>query len=166
MLNYSFNLVHTVLLQSGIKRAVVIKLNYRLIKTHYCPYIYHCKTLVRLPHGLYRDPTVHEHTVEPRGRLTGVGDGEAVGRLNVVHVRHQVERGFWGVRAGVVQEDRQAKGGVLLISVSDEQTTWTEGGGQGSDEHRRIIHNLTTVQLFRDMKNSMDLFSFSLLFIL
>lgn len=55
-------------------------------------------------------------------RLTGVGDGEAVGRLDVVHMRHQVERGLRGVRAGVVQEDGQAEGGVLLISVSDEQT--------------------------------------------
>lgn len=62
--------------------------------------------------------------------LTGVGDGEAVGRLDVVHVRHQVERGFRGVRAGVVQEDRQTKGRVLLISVSDEQTAWEREGGQ------------------------------------
>lgn len=60
--------------------------------------------------------------LEPCDELTGVGDGEAVGRLYVVHVRHQVERGFRGVRAGVVQEDCQTKGGVLLISVSDEQT--------------------------------------------
>lgn len=58
--------------------------------------------------------------------LTGVGDCEAVGRLDVVHVRHQVERGFRGIWTGVVQEDGQTKGCVLLISVSDEQTAWTE----------------------------------------
>lgn len=56
-------------------------------------------------------------------RLTGVGDSEAVGRLDVVHVRHQVERRLGGVGAGVVQEDGETEGGVLLIGVSDEQTT-------------------------------------------
>lgn len=73
------------------------------------------------------NPTMHKHNTKPCGRLTGIGDGKAVGRLDVVHVRHQVERGFRGVRAGVVQEDCQTKGSVLLISVSDEQTAWTEG---------------------------------------
>lgn len=80
------------------------------------------------------NPTVHKHSVKSCDRLTGVGDGEAVGRLDVVHVRHQVERGFRGVRAGVVQEDCQTKGSVLLISVSDEQTAWTEKEEHGSDE--------------------------------
>lgn len=56
--------------------------------------------------------------------LTGVGDGEAVCRLDVVHMRHQVEGRFRGIRAGVVQKDGQAKGSVLLIRVSDEQATW------------------------------------------
>lgn len=55
--------------------------------------------------------------------LTGVGDSEAVGCLDVVHVRHQGEWGFRGIGAGVVQEDSQAEGRVLLIGVSDEQTT-------------------------------------------
>lgn len=105
---------------------------------------------------------MHKHNT----RLTGIGDGEAVGRLDVVHVRHQVERGFRGVRAGVVQEDCQTKGSVLLISVSDEQTAWTEGKETHDDvkkkkkekrKHRRIIHNLTADSLIiadkrRDMK--------------
>lgn len=67
-------------------------------------------------------PPKKMYNPESCDELTGVGDGEAVGRLDVVHVRHQVERGFRGIRAGVVQEDCQTKGGVLLISVSDEQT--------------------------------------------
>lgn len=106
--------------------------------------------------------------MKPRDWLTGVGDGEAVGRLDVVHVRHQVERGFRGVRAGVVQEDCQTKGSVLLISVSDEQTAWTEGEKHRSDEehvekrkkkHQRRIHNLTTdssiiADEHRDMKQA------------
>lgn len=71
------------------------------------------------PHTQTKTPTL-------RRRLTGVGDGEAVGRLDVVHVRHQGERGFRGVGAGVVQEDGQAEGGVLLVGVPDEQTTWAE----------------------------------------
>lgn len=41
-------------------------------------------------------------------------------------MRHQGERGFRGVGAGVVQEDGQAEGGVLLVGVPDEQTTWAE----------------------------------------
>lgn len=42
-------------------------------------------------------------TSKAAGRwLTGVGDGEAVGCLDVVHMRHQGERGFRGVGAGVV----------------------------------------------------------------
>lgn len=61
--------------------------------------------------------------VRRKKTLTGVGDSEAVGCLDVVHVRHQVERGFRGVWAGVVQEDGETESSVLLICVSDEQAT-------------------------------------------
>lgn len=84
---------------------------------------YWCSLVVRVA-IFQRNPPPPKKMYNPEScdELTGVGDGEAVGRLDVVHVRHQVERGFRGIRAGVVQEDCQTKGGVLLISVSDEQT--------------------------------------------
>lgn len=53
--------------------------------------------------------------------LTGIGDGEAVSCLNVVHVGHQVKGRFRRIGARVVQKYGQAKGSVLLICVSDEQ---------------------------------------------
>lgn len=75
-------------------------------------------------------------------RLTGVGDGEAVGRLDVVHVRHQVERGLRGVGAGVVQEDGQAEGGVLLIGVPDEQAACAQRGETLSAHGRQRMTNV------------------------
>lgn len=63
--------------------------------------------------------------------LTCVGDGEAVGRLYVVHVRDEVKGGFRGVGAGVVEEDCQPERRVLLIGIPNEQPTWwREGGGR------------------------------------
>lgn len=58
--------------------------------------------------------------------LTCVGDGEAVGCLDVVHVGHQVKGRLWRIGARVVQKYGQAKGSVLLICVSDEQPTCRE----------------------------------------
>lgn len=60
--------------------------------------------------------------------LTCIGDGEAVGRLYVVHVRDEVKGRFRGVGAGVVEEDRQSERRVLLIGIPNEQPTWTGGG--------------------------------------
>lgn len=53
--------------------------------------------------------------------LTCIGHGEAVGRLNVVHMGYQVEGGLGCIRACVVKKNSQAKGSVLLICVPDEQ---------------------------------------------
>lgn len=55
--------------------------------------------------------------------LTGVGDSEAVGRLYIVDVRDQVKGGFRCIGAGVVKENRQSEGCVLLISIPNEQPT-------------------------------------------
>lgn len=46
------------------------------------------------------------HTVFEILLLTCVGDGKAVGRFYVVHMRDQVKGGFRSVGAGVVKEDR------------------------------------------------------------
>lgn len=72
--------------------------------------------------------------------LTRVGDGEAVGRLYVVHMRDEVKGGFRGVGAGVMEEDCQTECRVLLIGIPNEQPTWRGGGGGregGSDGEQR-----------------------------
>lgn len=74
--------------------------------------------------------------------LTCIGDGEAVGRLYVVHMRDEVKGGFRGVGAGVVEEDGQSERRVLLIGIPNKQPTWRgrrgEGrGGQSVMESRR-----------------------------
>lgn len=53
--------------------------------------------------------------------LTGIGNSEAVGSLNVVHVGYQVKGGLRCIRACVVKKNGQPKGSVLLICVPDEQ---------------------------------------------
>lgn len=73
-------------------------------------------------------------------QLTCIGDSKAVGRLYVVHMRHQVEGSLRRIRAGVVKEDGKSKGCIFLICIPYEQAAWREvrgkergqeGGGRG-----------------------------------
>lgn len=56
--------------------------------------------------------------------LTGVCDGEAVGRLQVVHVVIEVERFLRGVLVGVVELDREPEGAVFLHRGAHEESTY------------------------------------------
>lgn len=63
-------------------------------------------------------------------QLTCIGDSKAVGRLYVVHMRHQVEGSLRRIRAGVVKEDGKSKGCIFLICIPYEQAAWREVRGK------------------------------------
>lgn len=101
--------------------------------------------------------------VKRRGILTRVGDREAVGRLEVVHVVVEVERLLGGVLVGVVELHREPEGAVLLHRGAHEETPCKLEQG---DHTTRIItfrclrvHEGGFNSLFRDPSAFLDHFS-------
>lgn len=81
-----------------------------------------------------------------RGRsLTCMGDWEAVGRLQVVHVVVEMERFLGGVLVGVVQLDREPERAVLLHRGAHEQPPyeWNEG----KNKNKKTVSDTWTAPL-------------------
>lgn len=74
--------------------------------------------------GHFSSTETHLKKKKKKSRLTGMGDREAVGRLEVVDIVVEVERLFRGVLVGVVELDSEPERAVLLHRGTHEQSPW------------------------------------------